>query len=335
MYLFRGEFGSMLYTGDFRWEMHGNEANTGKGQLLAALEGDKLDFLYMDNTYCNPCFSFPPRKIVAQQVVDFIVSHPECNIIIGIDNLGKEELLLHISHALGTKLWVWPERLQIMELLGFSDAFTTNTSVTRVRAVPRYSLTIENLEGLNTVHPTIGIMPSGLPWVRPRDGKDAYVESVFSVPCKRERKRNSRMRVNVNQFVGKSKSPRMFHQYLYSVMYSDHSCFSELQEFIEFVKPSNIRGIVTSTISYTSPLYFFGDLREDDDQADQSHKNIGSMSRSAEIKQSESAIGSNKPNAATATSAKKVTCLGACKKRVRISRRQSRGARIAETDSTS
>nr|CAD1829411.1 unnamed protein product [Ananas comosus var. bracteatus] len=93
------------------------------------------------------------------QVVDIITRHPNHDVIIGIDTLGKEDLLLHISQALGTKIWVWPERLQIMHLLGFDDIFTTNSNLTRVRAVPRYSFTFDTLEALNTIHPTIGIMP--------------------------------------------------------------------------------------------------------------------------------------------------------------------------------
>ncbi|KAH9744396.1 DRMBL domain-containing protein [Citrus sinensis] len=52
-----------------------------------------------------------------------------------------------------------------MHLLGFHDTFTTKTSLARVRAVPRYSFSIDTLENLNTMHQTIGIMPSGLPWV--------------------------------------------------------------------------------------------------------------------------------------------------------------------------
>jgi DNA cross-link repair 1B protein len=36
-----------------------------------------------------------------------------------------------------------------MHLLGFHDTFTTKTSLTRVRAVPRYSFSVETLEGLN------------------------------------------------------------------------------------------------------------------------------------------------------------------------------------------
>ena len=38
------------------------------------------------------------------QVVDVISSHPEHDIIIGIDSLGKEDLLLHIAHALKIKV---------------------------------------------------------------------------------------------------------------------------------------------------------------------------------------------------------------------------------------
>jgi len=68
MYLFRGEFGSMLYTGDFRWEVTCKIAEVGKTMLLGALKNDKIDTLYIDNTYCNPSYSFPSREVAAQQV---------------------------------------------------------------------------------------------------------------------------------------------------------------------------------------------------------------------------------------------------------------------------
>lgn len=58
----------MLYTGDFRWEADSDKARIGKSQILSVLQGNELDFLYLDNTYCNPLFSFPPRDVVAQQV---------------------------------------------------------------------------------------------------------------------------------------------------------------------------------------------------------------------------------------------------------------------------
>eukprot|EP00268_Persea_americana_P014014 TRINITY_DN16207_c0_g1_i3.p1 TRINITY_DN16207_c0_g1~~TRINITY_DN16207_c0_g1_i3.p1 ORF type:complete len:432 (+),score=71.61 TRINITY_DN16207_c0_g1_i3:145-1440(+) len=331
MYLFCGEFGSMLYTGDFRWEANSDKAHIGKSQICSVLQGNELDFLYLDNTYCNPLFSFPPRDVVAQQVVDIIASHPDYDIIIGLDTLGKEELLLHISCALKTKIWVWPERLQTMHLLELSDVFTTNTALTRVRAVPRYCLTINNLEGLNSVHPTIGIVPSGLPWVRPVEGKDSSVGSDISVCCTSKRSRKSRVAVDVSQVVA-SKFPKLLHQRLYSVPYSDHSCFSELQEFIKFVKPAKMRGIVSSSVCYVNPSYYFRDLCEDS----QYHQQVDQSSESVEVIQSESFSGCNKSNVARGRkSSDKVSGLGVRKRRVSISRRERIGARIAEMDSTS
>lgn len=67
MYLFRGEFGCMLCTGDFRWESTSERALIGRAMLVKALNGDKVDILYLDNTYCNPSYSFPSREVAAQQ----------------------------------------------------------------------------------------------------------------------------------------------------------------------------------------------------------------------------------------------------------------------------
>lgn len=68
MYLFRGEFGCTLYTGDFRWESTSERAQNGRTMLLNALKDLQLDMLYLDNTYCNPTYSFPSREVAARQV---------------------------------------------------------------------------------------------------------------------------------------------------------------------------------------------------------------------------------------------------------------------------
>ena len=72
MYLFRGDFGCMLFTGDFRWEATNERAKIGRTMLLHALEGDRVNILYLDNSYCNPSFSFPSREAAAQQVHVYI-----------------------------------------------------------------------------------------------------------------------------------------------------------------------------------------------------------------------------------------------------------------------
>ncbi|XP_076909717.1 uncharacterized protein LOC143567097 [Bidens hawaiensis] len=249
MYLFRGAFGITLYTGDFRWEVESEITQMGKNMLLNALRNDRINTLYIDNTYCNPSYSFPSREVAAQQVVNIINSHPEHDVIIGIDTLGKEDLLLYISKMLKVKIWVWPERLQIMHLLGLHDNFTTKTTLTRVRAVPRYSFSVETLEGLNTMRPTIGIMPSGLPWMLKKVGCKDKSCGVSSLKKEMDNDFDMNMRNRYTNNIEKH------HQYIYTVPYSDHSCFSEIVEFVKFLCPDNIKGIVSSSLSYVDPCY--------------------------------------------------------------------------------
>uniref|UniRef100_A0A804R126 DNA repair metallo-beta-lactamase domain-containing protein n=1 Tax=Zea mays TaxID=4577 RepID=A0A804R126_MAIZE len=209
MYLFRGDLGCMLYTGDFRWELGCDEARRAKQDLLDALDGDTIDVLYLDNTYCHPSLNFPPRPVVAEQVIDIIRSHPDHEVIIGVDTLGKEDLLLHISRALQTK-----------------------TSLTRIRAVPRYSVTIDNLEALNTVCPTIGILPSAIPCLwKSSEGK------------------------------AKSKGR--------SSVKSIRSSGRELEDFMHTVRPWTVSGIVSSSFCYVNPRHHFRHLCLDNNVNDE------------------------------------------------------------------
>ncbi|CAM0883313.1 unnamed protein product [Alopecurus aequalis] len=266
MYLFRGDLGCRLYTGDFRWELGCEEARSAKKALLEALAGESVDVLYMDNTYCHPSLSFPPRHVVAEQIVNFIRAHPDHEVIIGIATLGKEELLLHISRALQTKIWVWPQRLLTIHLLGIDlnqEIFTTQTSLTRVRAVPRYSLTIENLEALNTVCPTIGIMASGIPWLwRISEGK---AKSTGKSPAKSMGYKGRGSGVGtIGMDYDPSSSLNVFEKDCYALPYSDHACFPELEDFMQAVRPSAVVGIVSKSFCYLNPRHHFGHLFGDE-----------------------------------------------------------------------
>lgn len=147
------------------------------------------------------------------------------------------------------QIWVWPERLQTMHLLGLHDTFTTKTTLTRVRAVPRYSFSVETLEGLNNIRPTIGIMPSGLPWALTKaGGKDKSLDlSSMKIETSNDLQINMRNRYTNNI--------EKHHQYIYTVPYTDHSCFSEIVEFVKFLCPNNIKGIVSSSSCYIDPCY--------------------------------------------------------------------------------
>ncbi|XP_028110505.1 5' exonuclease Apollo-like isoform X3 [Camellia sinensis] len=296
MYLFRGEFGCMLYTGDFRWETTSKRAEIGRSMLLSALGNDKVDILYLDNTYCNPSYSFPSREVAAQQI------------------------------------WVWPERLQIMHLLGFHDIFTTKVSLTRVRAVPRYSFRIDTLEGLNMMRPTIGIMPSGLPW-KPLEGNT----NVFGSSSRHSRSKLSTKvgsHTDMHKPNDNSRTVESYHEYIYTVPYSDHSCFAEIKEFVKLVQPTNLKGIVSSSSSYVDPLYYFGRLPGANLQSQGLRQNFvrKGHERVKDVLNKSTLRSDNSTEAGMKRRSKKYDFLGVHVSRVSILRRLRRGAKILELD---
>ncbi|BAT90035.1 hypothetical protein VIGAN_06120000 [Vigna angularis var. angularis] len=271
MLLFRGDFGCFLHTGDFRWEATCQRATNARHMLDHALQNlPVVDIVYLDNTYSNPIYDFPPRHVAAQKVIDIISSHPDHEVIIGINTLGKEDLLIEISRALQIKIWVWPERLRTMHLLGYPDIFTTNTSLTRVRAVPQHNLSIRTLEAFNTMHPTIGILPSGLPWIKKSLQKNEFLSGSFltSSRCTRG-KWSANSEAEIGAQIGNIGSPDKIHEYMYTVPYSDHSNYEEIEEFIKLVQPTRLKGIVAYSSCCIEPMYYFGRLCCVDQQTQQ------------------------------------------------------------------
>jgi len=152
-----------------------------------------------------------------------------------------------------------------MHLLGLPDVFTTDTTATRVRAVPMYSFSRNTLEALNLIRPrkrpTVGILPSGLPWVKKCLKKNEFLSGSFLTSrYKRSRGNTDSTQVQMDKKIEKTGSPKMFDKYIFSVPYSDHSNYAELEDFIKLVKPSSLKGIVSSSTCYIEPMYYFGRL---------------------------------------------------------------------------
>ncbi|KAF9590371.1 hypothetical protein IFM89_033897 [Coptis chinensis] len=111
------------------------------------------------------------------------------------------------------------------------------------------------------MHPTIGIMPSGLPWVvRPFEENGCSLGFSHFIFHDRSKITNSSDIAHRSQQAEVSGSVRKFHHCIYSVPYSDHSCFNELQEFINLLQPLTMKGIVSSSSCDTDPHNFLGNL---------------------------------------------------------------------------
>ncbi|XP_021391653.2 5' exonuclease Apollo [Lonchura striata] len=155
MFLFEGTFGTILYTGDFRY--------TSAMQDEPALRGRHIDRLYLDNTHCQPQRALPSRAVATRQAAHLIRAHPGHNVVIGVYSLGKETLLVDLALEFSTWVVVSPWRLEQMRLLELPDVFTAEEGTGWIRAVNVTEICWDTLVTWNAQHPTIAIIPTGMP----------------------------------------------------------------------------------------------------------------------------------------------------------------------------
>ncbi|TRZ16874.1 hypothetical protein HGM15179_010187 [Zosterops borbonicus] len=155
MFLFEGAFGTILYTGDFRY--------TSAMQGEPALRGRRIDRLYLDNTHCQPHRALPSRALATRQAARLIRAHPQHHVVIGVYTLGKETLLVELALEFSTWVVVSPRRLEQMRLLELPDVFTAEEGAGWIRAVDVAEIRRDTLAAWNELHPTIAIIPTGRP----------------------------------------------------------------------------------------------------------------------------------------------------------------------------
>ncbi|XP_003990545.2 5' exonuclease Apollo [Felis catus] len=153
MFLFEGYFGTILYTGDFRY--------TPSMLKEPALKlGKQIHTLYLDNTNCNPARVLPSRQEAARQIIELIRKHPQHNIKIGLYSLGKESLLEQLALEFQTWVVLSPRRLELVQLLGLADVFTVEEKAGRIHAVDHMEVCRSAMLHWNQTHPTIAILPT-------------------------------------------------------------------------------------------------------------------------------------------------------------------------------
>ncbi|XP_029429299.1 5' exonuclease Apollo-like [Rhinatrema bivittatum] len=154
MFLFEGYFGTILYTGDFRYTPDMLRRSPLKNRK-------KIDVLYLDNTNCNPNHLLPSRQEATRQIKELIRDHPEHDIVVGLYSLGKETLLRDLAMEFRTWVVVSPQRRQLINLLQLEDVFTTEEGAGRICAVDQSEIRYFSLTQWNRIHPTIAVIPTG------------------------------------------------------------------------------------------------------------------------------------------------------------------------------
>eukprot|EP00063_Salmo_salar_P027928 XP_014002763.1 PREDICTED: 5' exonuclease Apollo isoform X3 [Salmo salar] len=168
MFLFQGYFGTILYTGDFRY-------TPSMLREPCLRTNTTIDVLYLDNTNCDPTRTLPSRQRATQQIKEIIRSQPKHNVVIGLYTLGKESLLVQLAMEFKTWVEVSIERLKTLRALELPDVFTTEPGAGRIRAVDQSEIRSTNLLRWNREHPTLAILPTSRPLV-------SFHPNVYVVP---------------------------------------------------------------------------------------------------------------------------------------------------------
>ncbi|XP_039292058.1 uncharacterized protein LOC120353232 [Nilaparvata lugens] len=213
MYLFEGEFGQVLCTGDFRYR----PAMLNNPILRSLAETKSLDILNVDNRFIAEHCYFPPKEDVIRDTVQMIKSYPNHKIVLCIGNFGKYELLKAIAKELKEKIKVTSDYLMVAERLAISNIFTLED--VRITTKETEFLNEKDLNELKSkMGPTIV----------------AVFSPFFSI---------------AEDFETIVKSQEMG---LKILPYSEHSNHKELYSFIEALRPNIIVPIVKPNEGLTS-----------------------------------------------------------------------------------
>ncbi|XP_077412811.1 5' exonuclease Apollo [Vanacampus margaritifer] len=157
MFLFEGYFGTILYTGDFRYS-----PSMLRELFLATSD---IDVLYLDNTNCDPNRIIPSRMQATQQIKEVIRSHPDHNVVLGLYGLGKESLLVELAMEFQTWIEVSFDRMETLRLLSLPDVFTTEPGAGRIRVLEQREISFASMCQWNREQPTLAIYPTSRPLI--------------------------------------------------------------------------------------------------------------------------------------------------------------------------
>lgn len=230
IFLFRTPGGkNYLHTGDFRFEPG----------MLRHFREVRIDALYLDTTFCNAGFTFPPQaeatQYIAQKIQRVIATQgAQRNLfLVGSYTIGKERILEEVVRQMPSeKVFVTEQKLELWRLCGLSDALmqrvTTRPSESRVHVVPMGTLRFDRMAQIfrafaQSYTHVVAFHPTGWAFSGGRAGKEPSSKAAAAGKSTAELKEERRL--NMTRVL---------------VPYSEHSSFTELVEFVRAIAPLEI-----------------------------------------------------------------------------------------------
>ncbi|CAH1782855.1 unnamed protein product [Owenia fusiformis] len=203
-----------LHTGDFR----ANPDMENYPQLI----NKRIDKLYLDTTYCDPTYSFPPQKDIIRLAATIAerchYEDPNTLFVCGTYTIGKERIFTAIAQSLGSKVCVTREKKTILDCLDdaqLKSLITLQFSEAKVHVIPMKQLNFRGLSDhlskfKNKFSRLVAFEPTG------------WTHGVkFSMD-------NPQPKLNRDNII------------LYGLPYSEHSSYTEMKRFVTYIRPTSI-----------------------------------------------------------------------------------------------
>jgi len=212
---------TLLHVGDFR--------ACQKMEEEPIFWNTKIDRIYLDTTYCKPEYDFPSQSDVisrtAEVVSNFVLSMPNTIVMVGAYTVGKERIFKQIAHVLNSKVWGDSKRVKTWRTIGddeILERLVSDRNTAQVQVIMNHCISWPKLgEELNKLggrwNHVLGVKPTG--WTHGRgDDKEKSLSAI--------------------QIVTRG------HISMLEVPYSEHSSYSELKRFIQFLRIDSEKQIV-------------------------------------------------------------------------------------------
>ncbi|XP_006823328.1 DNA cross-link repair 1A protein-like [Saccoglossus kowalevskii] len=116
------------------------------------LQKTHIHELYLDTTYCDPAYDFPPQsdviKFAVSTAVQAVFDNPKTLIVCGTYSIGKERIFLAIADALDCKICVTRDKQSILMCLEdkhIESLMTLDWNSTKLHVIPMAQITHKKL----------------------------------------------------------------------------------------------------------------------------------------------------------------------------------------------
>ncbi|XP_054285709.1 DNA cross-link repair 1A protein-like [Macrosteles quadrilineatus] len=200
-----------LHVGDFR----ASKAMT----FYPSLRSVSISKLFLDTTYCSPQYCFPTQENVIARVVEIVRKHvrdhPRTLVVCGSYTIGKEKVFLGVAEAFDWRVWARPDKQRVFTCLNdprINSRLVRDCRSANVHVLPMKDLQMRSLQQhLGTLTGAfthvIGVKPTG--WELNSKSDEFKVTSNHNIT-------------------------------IYGVPYSEHSSFTELRDFVQFLQPHEV-----------------------------------------------------------------------------------------------